>query len=136
MGTFLKLLTDGAFTALILGAAKLAFDYWEKKKDRGQARIAREINEVSESLKSLRTDLEAAEETDRVLLHDRIWQSFRFFSGKEEISVEDRANIDYLYEEYKKKGGNHKAKVMYEYIKTIPVTPETVEGELEHGMDN
>lgn len=98
----------------------------KKKKKKG---VEARLTEIEGSLDKL-------EQTDLVLLHDRIWQAFRFFEDKDEISTEDKVNIDYLYTEYKNKGGNHKAEVMYDYIAKIPLAPRTEKGELEHGMDN
>lgn len=134
MNTILALMTNGAFTVFLLGLAKLAYDRWEKKQDRGQAKIERVISEMEEQNKAMqqeidiiKKDVESGKQTDLVLLHDRIWQAFRVLGSKDEISVIDLANIEYLYEEYKSKGGNHKAEVMYEYIHTIPVVPEDKE---------
>ena len=136
MKTLLELLTNGAFTVFLLGIAKIAYDRWEKKQDRGQAKIERVISEIERQNKQLdnkvciiESDVEKAKRTDLVLLHDRIWQAFRVLSKREEIGVIDRANIEYLYEEYTEKGGNHKAEVMMDFIKTIPVTPEENENE-------
>lgn len=136
MTTIITLMTNGAFTVFLLGLAKLAYDRWEKKHDTGQAKIERVISEIEEQNKQLsdkvcviESDVEKAKRTDLVLLHDRIWQAFRVLSKREEIGVIDRANIEYLYEEYTEKGGNHKAEVMMDFIKTIPVTPEENEYE-------
>lgn len=118
----------------LLGIAKLIYNYWEKKQDKGSAKIERVVSEIknqnaalAQKLETLEEDVESGKKTDLVLLHDRIWQAFSFLSKKEEIGVIDRANIEYLYEEYMTKGGNHKAEVMMEFIRTIPVTPESEE---------
>jgi hypothetical protein len=135
--TLMKLLMSNAFTVLLLGLAKILFDMWEKKQDRGQAKIERVISEMEEQSKemaaemaTIKHDVESGKQTDLVLLHDRIWQAFRVLSKKKEVSYIDSANIKYLYEEYEGKGGNHKAEEMYRYIQTIPVTPEESEDEL------
>ena len=107
----------------LIGALK---EEHKKKKKKG---VEARLTEIEGSLGKL-------EQTDLVLLHDRIWQAFRFFEDKDEISTEDKVNIDYLYKEYKEKGGNHEAEVMYDYIAKIPLVPRTEKGELEHGMDN
>lgn len=134
MQTAIMLMTNGAFTVFLLGIAKLMYNYWEKKQDKGSAKIERVVGEIKnqnaalvQKLETLEEDVESGKKTDLVLLHDRIWQAFSFLSKKEEIGVIDRANIEYLYEEYVAKGGNHKAEVMMEFIRTIPVTPESEE---------
>lgn len=115
------LLTNNVFTVLLLGLAKILYDIWEKKQDRGKAKTERLMGEIEHKLETLEQDVESGKKTDVVLLHDRIWQAFRILSKKKKINYIDRANIEYLYEEYKAKGGNHKAEVMMEFIKTIPV---------------
>ena len=127
-------MTNGAFTVFLLGIAKLMYNYWEKKQDKGSAKVERVVGEIKnqnaalvQKLETLEEDVESGKKTDLVLLHDRIWQAFSFLSKKEEIGVIDRANIEYLYEEYVAKGGNHKAEVMMEFIRTIPVAPESEE---------
>lgn len=134
MQTAIMLMTNGAFTVFLLGIAKLIYNYWEKKQDKGSAKVERVVGEIKnqnaalvQKLETLEEDVESGKKTDLVLLHDRIWQAFSFLSKKEEIGVIDRANIEYLYEEYVAKGGNHKAEVMMEFIRTIPVTPESEE---------
>lgn len=145
--TIMKLLASNAFTALLICLAKILYDIWEKKQDRGSAKVERIIGEletkydgIAIDVKGIRADIEEKERdsvrTELVLLHDRIWQIFRFFSDRDEISVEDKANVTYLFEEYQKKGGNHHAEEMYKYIETLSIIPQTQEGELEHGMDN
>lgn len=133
----LALMSSSAFTGLVIELIREVRKYFERKNNTGLHKLETDIKEMREDysriakdIKEIRTDLDAGRETEKVLLHDRLWQAFRLFQDAEQISVEDRANIDYLYAEYKKKNGNHKAKVMYEYIIQIPVTPEA---EVEEG---
>jgi len=128
--TVVTLLTSNVFTVFLLGVAKILYDMWEKKQDRGQAKIERVVSEMEAEMATIKEDVESGKKTDLVLLHDRIWQAFRVLSKREEIGVIDRANIEYLYEEYRNRGGNHKAEVMMDFIKTIPVTPEESEEEV------
>lgn len=123
----IALIGSPVLTVIVTEAIRTAKRLFDKKKNKGFAKFEKDLAEIQQQTVTILADLNASKETEKVLLHDRIWQAFRYLSGKEEIGVEDRANIDYLYEEYKKKGGNHKAKVMYEYIKTIPVIPKEEE---------
>lgn len=140
----IMLCSSSTGTVIVTEGIKSLRRFIRKRKGKGISQIESDIAEIKltnerieKSQNEMKKELDDSKETERVILHDRIWQSFRFFSDKDEISVEDRANIDYLYAEYKKKKGNHKAQIMYEYIKTIPVIPETTEeGELRNGMDN
>ena len=133
----ITIVTSSAFTTAIVEIVRELRRYFEKKNNKGFHKLEEDISEISSKLKEIaeeqekiRDDLDGSKETEKVLLHDRIWQAFRFFYDKHEISVDDKANIEYLYEEYRKKKGNHNAKTMYEYIKTLPVKPETKEGEV------
>lgn len=111
-----------------------------KKKGRGLPKLEADIeemkasyNEIASDVKTLSKDLEEIEETarktDLVLLHDRIWQIYRVLKDRPEITVEEDANIDYLYGEYKKKGGNHKARSMYRFLKNKKVVGGLVDEE-------
>lgn len=124
------LVSSSGGTVIITEAIKSIKRTMNKRKGIGFSKLEADVAEIKATNEKIIEELDAAKETEVVLLHDRIWQAFRFFQDKDEISVEDRANIDYLYQEYKKKHGNHKAKLMYQYIQTIPVIPESDEGEL------
>ena len=143
MSTLVDLLENGVFTTLVLGLAKIAYDRWEKKQDRGKAKVERIMNEMDlrytemdNDIKGLKKDFERTEKdtrtTELVLLHDRIWQIFRVLKDRPEITVEEEANIDYLYGEYQKKGGNHKARSMYRFLKK----KEVVGGLVDDDDDN
>ena len=120
----ITLLSSSTGTVCITEAIKAVRRRLQKKKGRGFPKLEADIRDIRKDIKGIREDLEESKETERVLLHDRLWQAFHFFQDKDEISVEDRANVEYLYDEYKKKQGNHEAEVYYEYIENLNVIPK------------
>lgn len=81
--------------------------------------------EIRDTLETLKTELEENKEDTVALMHDRIYQTFCRLNAQDSISVEDKANLDYLWQRYKARGGNHKAEVLYDVIDRIPVKAET-----------
>lgn len=124
-------LTSSVFTGFVIELLKIGKSIYERKKDKGQAKIDRMVTEIANDMEQLKKDVEGSEETERVLLHDRIWQIYYELKEKDAITVEEEANLDYLYEEYKKKNGNHKAKAMYKYLKKKKVVAELEDEEEE-----
>ena len=119
----ITLLSSSTGTVLITEAIKGIRRRIQKKKGKGFSKLEADIREMKSDMKAMREDLDGGKETEKVLLHDRLWQIFHYFQDKEEISVDDRANVEYLYEEYKKKNGNHEAEVYFEYIEGLNVKP-------------
>jgi len=116
------ILTSSAFTTLVLELVRELRRAIDKRKNQGFSKLEQDVCNIAEDLAAMKEDIENRKEIDNVLLHDRLWQAFRFFSDKDAISVEDRANIDYLYDAYT---GNHKAEIMYKYICSLPIIPDT-----------
>lgn len=126
------ILTSSVFTGFVLELIKIGKSIYEKKKDKGRAKIDRVVTELASDVKQIKRDVECNEETERVLLHDRIWQIYYELKDRETITVEEDANLDYLYSEYEKKNGNHKAKAMYKFLKKKPVVADLAEEEEEN----
>lgn len=126
------LVSSSGGTVIITEIVKSIKRSFNKRQGKGFSKLETDVAEIKATNEKIIEELDASKETEIVLLHDRIWQAFHFFQDKEEISVEDRANIDYIYQEYEKKHGNHKAKLMYEYIQKIPVIPDEIEGDLKN----
>lgn len=120
----ITLLSSSTGTVLITETIKGVRRKINQKKGKGFSKIESDIREIRSDIEKIRDDLDDGKETERVLLHDRLWQIFHFFQDKESITVEDRANVEYLYEEYKKKEGNHEAEVYFEYIEGLNVIPK------------
>lgn len=124
----IALVSSSGGTVIITEIIKSVRRAVNKKKGRGFSKLEADIeemkssyNEIASDVKNMHEDLEDIEETarktDLVLLHDRIWQIYRVLKDRPEITVEEEANIDYLYGEYQAKGGNHKARSMYRFLK-------------------
>lgn len=96
--------------------AILEKDISEMKKD-----LKALTNEMKENQKNLKYELNENREDAIVMMHDRIYQAFNHLKDLPEISVEDKCNIDYLWDRYNGRGGNHKAELMYQQICKIPV---------------
>lgn len=111
----------GGVIEIIRGIAR----FIGRKRDTGLAKLEREVSEIHETVQTLDCRMDESEETNRVILHDRIWAAYGKLHNKDSISVTDRANLDYIFKEYDKLKGNHKAKLMYEVLCKIPVEKET-----------
>lgn len=121
MQMLVAVLSTGVATKIIdeiIRAIKRASD---KKKNRGIAKMEREVGEMHKVVTSLTSSVGSLEEVDKVILHDRIWNAYETLQNIPDISVEDAANLDYLFGEYKRLGGNHKAEIMYRTLKEKPV---------------
>jgi len=108
----------------ILGASGLwkFIEYLISRRDRRKGKgVEADLQVIKTDLAKLVTELEELKEDDIVMMHDRIYQAFKFFADKDDITTEDRANIDYLYERYRARGGNHEAVSYYEVIKDKPI---------------
>jgi type IV secretory pathway TrbF-like protein len=86
-----------------------------------EAEMKDDMQEIKNELQNLINEIKELKEDDIVTMHDRIYQAFRYMKDMKTITPTDRANIDYLAERYFKRGGNHKAKIMYNIICKIPV---------------
>jgi len=85
------------------------------------AKLCDDMTEIKSDLKRITTEVQELHEDDLTIMHDRIYQAFVHMEDMTEISTDDRTNIDYLFERYTKRGGNHKAELMYDQIKKKPV---------------
>lgn len=94
---------------------------WKNTVSRELAELKHCTGSTAKEVDKIVSRSEEAEETSRVILHDRIWQMYRYLLPQDEISVEDKANLDYMFGEYSKLGGNHKAEIMYNEIRKKPV---------------
>lgn len=95
-----------------------------KRRDTGLPKLEREVSEVHEIVGSLSKRMDDSEETSRVILHDRIWGIYRKLHKDDDISVKDKANLDYIFKEYQKLNGNHKAEIMYNELNKKPIRKE------------
>ena len=92
----------------------------DEKKNNGKT-MKDSIREIRENVAAMRAELDELKEDDGALLHDRIYALFSELKDKEILTVEERANVDYLWERYSRRGFNHKGNLMYKKICEIPV---------------
>ena len=123
--------TSSAFTGTVVEVVREVRKIVDRRKNKGLAKIESDIADIrsqnaqnNKDLRAIKDELLARQETDKVILHDRIWEMFHTLSKEESVTVEDMANLDYLFEEYTKLHGNHQAEIMYNFIKKMPVRTE------------
>lgn len=92
----------------------------DEKKNNGRT-MKDSIKEIRENVAAMKAELDELKEDDGALLHDRIYALFNELKDKEMLTVEERANVDYLWERYSRRGFNHKGNLMYKKICEIPV---------------
>jgi hypothetical protein len=91
------------------------------EKKNGTRSLKSSIKEIRENVADLKNEVQELKEDDGAIMHDRIYAEFNRLTQQESITVEDRANIDYLWERYSKRGFNHKGEILYRKICEIPV---------------
>ena len=55
------------------------------------------------------------------MLHDRIFQSCKYFIDKKSIGLDELKNIEYLYNAYHDLGGNSTGTEIYNRVKNLPL---------------
>lgn len=113
---FVSVLGGGGLLEII----KYFFQRHDERKN-NKYTLKQSVTEIRKNVAELKNEVAELTEDDGALLHDRIWALFNEMKDKETLTVEDRANIDYLWGRYSKRGFNHKAELMYEKICEIPV---------------
>lgn len=121
-------LTSSAFTGLLVEIVREIRRAVDRRRNKGFVKLEKDIHDLkdiaidnTQRIDGIKEELERQKETDLVLLHDRIWDMFNRLQGQEEITVEDKANLEYLYDEYRQNNGNHHAEIMYEVIEAKPI---------------
>ena len=119
----IAILTSSAFTGVLVKIIELIAEATNKKKKEAREALMKHNEKVDSMLDEFKTELEDLREDNVVILHDRIYSMFKKFEQKDTLTVSDRANLDYLYERYIKRGGNHDAEIIYNIIVEKPVVP-------------
>lgn len=126
----IAVITSSAVTGAVTGMIKYFIDRHDRKNGKAAelenslAEVRKTLAEISKMLNELTNDVNNLKKDDIVILHDCIYKALTFLSKFEKITITDRCNVDYIFERYKENGGNHKAELMYEAIKQIPVVDE------------
>lgn len=114
----IAILSSSAVTGAIIESIRIFAKFIGKKRDTGLAKLEREVSEINQTVKELKKDTDELENINNVLLHNGIWSMYQKFGKSDFISIEDRANLDYMMERYT---GNHRAAIMYEQLSKKPV---------------
>lgn len=124
-------LTSSAFTGLLVEIVREIRRVVDRRHNKGFVKLENDIVDLkgmvtdnTQRIDGIKEELERQKETDLVLLHDRIWDMFNRLQGQESVDVEDKANLEYLYDEYRQNNGNHHAEIMYEVIEAKPIKKE------------
>ena len=125
-------LTSSAFTGLLVEIVRTARRAFDRKRNKGLAKLETDITTLkgiavdnSKSIDGIKDELNRQKETDMVLLHDRIWEIYERLKNQDSIDLADKANLEYLYDEYKQNNGNHQAALMFDLIEAKPVRIHT-----------
>ena len=92
----IAILSSSAVTGGIIEAIRLFAKFIGKKRDTGFARLECEVSETNQTVKDLKKDTAELENINNVLLHNGIWSMYQKFGKSDFISIEDRANLDYM----------------------------------------
>jgi hypothetical protein len=62
------------------------------------------------------------------IIHDRLYQSCRYYIEKGSVSVDELSNVGYLYTSYHELGGNGTGTQLYNRVSQLPI--------IEHGYES
>lgn len=117
------ILTSSAFTGVLVKIIEVVADATNKKKREARQAMLEHQQKVDDALQEVESELNALREDNLVIMHDRIYAMFKKFENADTITASDKANLDYLYERYTKRKGNHDAEILYNIIDEKPVVP-------------
>ena len=90
----------------LLAAALVALWQWGRKRFAAQKK-----------------DSDAVKAGIKAVLHDRLWQAHKQYMTQGWCSLEDKKNVEYLYQPYAALGGNGTGKDAYQDIFDLPTRP-------------
>ena len=117
------ILSSSAFTGVLLKIIELIAERTNKKKKEQREAIIDHMKQVDELLEEVKVELDDLREDNLVIMHDRVYAMFKKFEHVDTMTASDRSNLDYLYERYTARGGNHDAEILYNIIIEKPVVP-------------
>lgn len=95
------------------------------KKKNNICGLQASVQKLEKAIQDVTKELDEAREDTLTMLHDRLYQMYDYLEVKQEISLEQKTNWDYLFKRYSDRGGNHKAFLMDDVVKQIPVKKST-----------
>lgn len=119
----IAILSSSAFTGVLLKIIELIAEATNKKKKEEREAILRHSENVDTMLEEFQGELNDLREDNLVIMHDRVYAMFKKFEHADTMTASDRSNLDYLYERYTARGGNHDAEILYNIIIEKPVVP-------------
>lgn len=125
--TVVAILSTSAVTGAVIETVRLIGNWISKRKNTGITKLEREIRYLTTIVQDLKKNIHDLDESYKVILHDRLWSAYNTLKNAKSISLETRGNLDYLFEEYTHRNGNHKGELIYDLIKKIPVDDEPKE---------
>lgn len=120
----IAVLSSSAVTGALVEAVRAIGKVIARKRNVGITKMESEVDEMHTAFTDLSGTVTELKEADKVILHDRIWDVYYKLQQHDDISVTDRANLDYIFEIYRQLGGNHQAEVMYNELLKKPVRRE------------
>ena len=78
---------------------------------------------AAKRLAAQRRDSDALKAGIKAVLHDRLWQAHRHYMAQGWCSLEDKKNVEDLYQPYAALGGNGTGKDAYQDIFDLPTRP-------------
>ena len=95
------------------------------KKKNNICDLQASVQKLEKVIQDVTKELDEAREDTLTMLHDRLYQIYNYLEVKQEISLEQKTNWDYLFKRYSDRGGNHKAFLMDDVIKQMPIKKST-----------
>ena len=102
--------------------AEFILKYWVQELF---ALIIAAITWIAKALRRKKTEYDVLREGILALLHDRLYQACSFFLARGYCTVEDRNNLEYLYNPYKALGGNGTGESLYRKCLELPFAADS-----------
>ena len=78
---------------------------------------------LKKRIKAQSVEQDAVVEGVKAILHDRLYQAYRYYAGLGFCPIEDKKNIEYIYTPYHNLGGNGTGTHIYEQLMDMPTEP-------------
>lgn len=85
------------------------------------AALALGYKRLADRLKHKSTEDKAVRDGVLAMLHDRLYQSCRFYFAQGWVDIKGLKNIEYLYDAYHALGGNGTGTDLYNRVRAMPI---------------